>query len=196
MVDYKIPSHQAGVTRWAIAPFGPYVAYASTEGLVLVNGTSASVEQSNQIFGTTEWQRMWWGMFDNMRIAVHDNTLIVYSDDGNGTSKSILLRYDNGTVNVVRYEPDSGYVQASFHNTVNDNHLYLVEGSIIKRFWASPTERTAFTYRSKHFDLPTPATFSVVMVEGYGQATISVYSGVDSSDNEWIDTPFHTETVT
>ena len=192
MTNVKVSSY-AGVSRRSITQFGNFIVYASLDGLVLVQGMNASLDVSNTIFTQVDWQKMWGGLWGDMRIGVSGNTMLIYAQNASG-SNAICIRKDGNALVMTHYTPASNVrLVASF----NLDLLHVVEGSVVRTFSTSLTARTAFEFSSKHFDLPTPISFSAVQVEGYGQATIKVYSGFNTAtDAELLQNLLTTQTVT
>lgn len=178
MTNMRITAQWPGVSRRSIASFGSTVVYASTEGLVFMRGLNASMDVSDMLFTKIPWQTMWSGVIDKLRMGVMDNALLLYVPDN--FTAPVLLRKDGNALVMTHYAPTTP-ITAAFN--VKDD-LYVVEGANVRRFAASKVDTREFYYRSRHFDLPAPVSFSVVQVEGYGEATIRVYSGFDINDTE------------
>jgi len=168
MTDAKVPAIQAGVTKGSICNLGPYVAYASHDGLVLARGLDASLEQSFKFWTRDEWRTLYGNKLANIRLNAHDGSVVVWFDDG---TPGFLLRLEEEALSLTQLsEP----IQAAFVHPLADA-LYVAAGSAVYEFCAGAA-RNPFTWRSKDFILPKPTNLGVAQLVGDGSVTLEVYA--------------------
>lgn len=173
MTDARLPAIQAGVSKRSIVDMGSAIAYASRDGIVMAQGSQASLDKSFQFFSRKEWRDLTANNLANIRLAAHDGALLIYMDNGAALadgSRGYLLRFEEDARSLTRI--DTPYF-ASFVNPVADI-LYMSVGATVVAF-GEGTTRKANTWQSKNFRMAKPGNFGAVQFNGAGSLTFSVY---------------------
>jgi hypothetical protein len=169
MTDAKVPAIQAGVHRRAIVNAGPYVVYASNDGLVMARGLDASLDISQKFFTRQDWRARWGNNLNNIRLNVHDGCLLIWFANG---AQASLLRMDDAEPYLT--DLAEGYTAAFPHPTADA--LYISNGSSIYAFRAATT-RMSPVWQSKEFVSEVPISFAALQLFGTGYAQVQVFAG-------------------
>ncbi len=141
MSQYKLDVVQAGSSKRSIVDMGPYVVYASAEGLVVVGGSEASVVTEGLIL-PEQWQAM-----------VKPESIHAYRYEDR-----YLGFYDNGTqAGAFSYKPEEGFRFYDEHCDcayVDDQsgNLIIKQGTDLKK-WEAGSEKS-FEWVSKVWVIP------------------------------------------
>lgn len=168
MSAQKIPAIQAGVSKGSIVNAGPFVAWASHDGIVTARGLSASLDMSFQFFTRDEWRNRYASKLSLMRLNVHDGHLLAWFTDG---TPGFLIRLDENTPSFTKLTDP---ITCAFVHPEADA-LYLGYGANIYNFKGS-LSRMAYTHWSKDFLLPRPESFGAIQFIGGGSVTVTVYA--------------------
>lgn len=169
MTDARIAVNQGCLAMGAVAAFNGGVVYASNDGLVMLQGMSASLEMSFLFFTRAAWRAAFSGVLPYLRLSVFDGALLGWFSGGG--ANPFYIRYDEDTPSYVRLT-DS--VRAACYSPVSDQ-LYVVTGTTLQSFQADYNNRRAFTWHSKNFTIPKPHSFGALSVMGSGTITASLY---------------------
>lgn len=168
MSAQKIPAIQAGVSKGSIVNAGPFVAWASHDGIVTARGLNASLDLSFQFFTRDEWRTRYASKLSLMRLNVHDGHLIAWFTDG---TPGFLIRLDENTPSFTKLTDN---ITCAFVHPEADA-LYLGYGNNIYNFKGGST-RMSYTHWSKDFLLPKPDSLGAVQLIGGGTVTVTVYA--------------------
>lgn len=125
----KISMPQPGVAQRSMANIDGGVAYASQDGFVLVDGSSAGMATSQKLFGRRKWREMYGAILGDasMRFSFHDGFLVVSSST---TEDGFTLRFDEDVGSLSR--------QKQRMDTTSllpvEDALYYSVGSTLYRF--------------------------------------------------------------
>lgn len=167
MVDRRIPSIAAGVSKKSICSIGSSVVYASHDGLVMLRGIDASLDLSFSFFTREVWRDRYADKLEHMRLDAHDGNLLAWFDDG---TPGFLIRTEGAATLTRLTDP----IYASFTFALKDG-LYVAAGSALYNFKGDANTK-AFIWHSKDFILPKPVNFGCVQLIGAGAVTFSVYA--------------------
>lgn len=107
----KISTPQPGIAQRSMVNIDGGVAYASGDGLVLVDGSAASMLVSQKLFGRSKWREMYDGIIRDasMRFSFHDGYLVVSSST---TASGFTLRFDEdvGSLSRQKQRMDSTFL--------------------------------------------------------------------------------------
>lgn len=157
--------------RSMIAIQGYGVVYASPDGLVAVSGAGQLSVVTDNIFSRKEWQAI---SPETIIAVVHDDKYFGF--------------YNNGTPGGFMFDPFANgngftwlnfYSQCGFSNPLDDK-LYLVVSNIIQE-WEKDTDKRAYTWKSKLFLLPRPASFRAAQVKAADYTSLTLRVDVDGT---------------
>jgi hypothetical protein len=168
MTDMKVAAVQAGVSKGSICNYNGTVVYASSDGLVQLQGTQASLDMSFKFFTRQDWQERYGNKLNNMRLNVHDGSLLVWFDDG---TKGFVIRFEEESPSLTQINQR---YYAAFRYPLADA-LYVSDGTYVYAF-RSGGGRNNFTWHSKDFVLPKPTNFGVMQFIGTGTMALTVYA--------------------
>ena len=165
MTQQRIGAGEAGVSEFGLVSVSGRPVYASKEGLVLINGTTGSLDLSHQFWSSEEWRALYGSRLGSIRLLAHDGKLIALFDSGDG----FVAQMDGSQPHIVAFSQVGGYP----FSVPGEESLYLATGtSNLKLFFGS---QVAYQWRSKEFTLPSPSNFGAVKVVADGAATLTFY---------------------
>lgn len=161
MTTTKVNVNQAGVSKWSLAVVDGAVMYASNDGLVTLNGASASLGQSQKFFTRDVWRQKYGAGMSSMRFAVWDGRLVVFS--GTASFTPFMIRFDeaDGTMT----ELPSLLAACAFVSPLSDQ-FYYAYGTNLYQFNGGTD--LAAVWQSRESVLPRPLNFGIgqALVEG------------------------------
>lgn len=161
---------QPGVSKWSIAVAQGAVIYASHDGLVTINGASASLQQGSAFFARDTWRQAFSAGLATMRFAVWDGRLVVYSHTAAFTP--FMIRFDEADGSMTDL---LGLAAAcSFSNILTDQ-LYYANGDKLYQF--NGGTGLAANWRTGELVVPRPVNFGTaqVLCEGTWMFELSAY---------------------
>jgi hypothetical protein len=168
LTNQIVPALQAGVSKGSICNVGPYAAYASHDGIVLLRGLDASLQMSQKFFTRDVWRERYGNKLSVIKMAAHDGNLLVYFTDG---TAPFLIRFDEENPSLTALTTP---VTCHAINPYADA-LYVVSNGTLREFKGS-SSRLAYTWHSKDFITPTPTNFAFMQMVGSGTVTVKVYA--------------------
>lgn len=170
MSQQKISSIQAGVSKGSICNMGSAVVYASNDGLVAMQGLNASLDFSFRFFTRNDWRKRYGDKLDKMRINAHDGHMVVWFEDG---TPGFMIRFDETEQSFTKLK--RGFYAAAVHPK-NDELYVCLDGSNMVAFKNFGAPRRPYSWTSKDFVLPKPASFGGIRMLGSGSVTVRVYA--------------------
>lgn len=171
MTAQKLPAVQAGVSARGIVNAGPFVAYATNDGIVTLRGIDASLDISNRFFTRNTWRDLYAPRLAHINLAAHDGILLAwFSDGGNG----FAIRYDDAELSMTRV---TATIDASY-TSIHSDSLRVVSGGVLYDF-SGGSETSPFVWHSKDYVVPVPVSYGGVHLIGKGTADVSVYGDDD-----------------
>ena len=163
----KLAAPQAGVAQRSMVNIDGGVAYASSDGVVLVDGTSGSMDMSQKLFTRERWQTLYGDILHDysMRFSYQDGRLIVSSDT---QAKGFILRFDEDVGDLARTNVK---YDAAFQLPVEDALYYSVGTGIYKFNTGSPL---AFDWWSRDIIFASPECFGAGFLRG-DAVTLTIY---------------------
>lgn len=167
----KISTPQPGIAQRSMANIDGGVAYASGDGLVLVDGSAASMLVSQKLFGRSKWREMYGGIIQDasMRFSFHDGYLVVSS---NTTATGFTLRFDEDVGSLSRQKQR---MDSAFSLPVEDA-LYYSVGPTLYRYQGG--SNLAFDWHGRDEIFPNPVTFGAGFLRG-DPVTLKLYMDGD-----------------
>lgn len=176
MTVSKINVDQAGVSKWSIAIVDGIIAYASHDGIVLVNGATGSLAESQNFFTREVWRQKYASGLSSMRFAVWDGRLVVYSHDNAFTP--FMIRFDEAGGSMTDL-PDFA-AKCHVVNPISDQ-FYYVNSSKLYQF-SGGTQQNA-TWQSAEKVLLRPVNFGAAQVVAEGSWTVELWAYVRNSSS-------------
>lgn len=169
MQKTELPVRCSVVGKRAITTHGNIAFFASEDGIVMVQGTSATLEPWQRLFTREEWRlRYSSAELAELTLASHDGYLVGFLQGG-----GFLLRLDEAAGEFIQHTiPANG----AFVLPQTDG-LYIGTNSGIKQFGSG--QRLTGEWTSKEFTLIKPLNFGVIELCGAGSATYTLYSNGD-----------------
>lgn len=163
MTDSALNIPQAGVSKWSVASANGVVIYASNDGLVVLNGGTGSLAQSEQFFTRDIWRQRYGQYLSSMCFSVWDGRLVVFSNTGSFVP--FMIRFDeaDGTMT----DLPSLAASCAFVSLVSDQ-FYYANGTSIYQF--NGGSDLAATWQSREEWTATPENY------GFAQAVVKAGS--------------------
>ena len=155
----KVSTPQPGVAQRSMVNIDGGVTYASGDGFVLVDGSSASMATSQKLFGRSKWREMYGSIIGDasMRFSFHDGYLVASS---NTAATGFTLRFDEDVGSLSRQKQR---MDSTFLLPVEDA-LYYSEGSTLYRYQAGSD--LAFDWHGRDEVFPGYVTFGAGFLRG------------------------------
>lgn len=162
----QLQVEQAGISQKSMCTLGEAgAAYASHDGIVIVQGLGASLA-SGTLFSRKEWRDRYAALLTKMRLAYHDGKLVCLFP---GTAQSeasdyqgFVIRFDEGTPVYSRLSVTGSAVVIDQKN----DQLLIGGGTGFKEFETG--DPLPLTWQSKEFILPRPENLGAMLVEYTG----------------------------
>jgi hypothetical protein len=166
----QLPIPQAGIAQRSMTNVDGGTIFASNDGLVTVQGSQASLRQSQQLFARDDWQTRYGAILldASLRLAFHDGCLV-------GTSSSqalgFVLRLDEGGAGQLTQFNEQ--MDTMFQLPVADS-LYYTKGASIYQFRGG----TAYNYSwwSRDFLADSPINLGAGYINCVGSVTLTLYA--------------------
>lgn len=163
----KVSTPQPGIAQRSMVNIDGGVAYASNDGFVLVDGSSASMSVSQKLFGRNEWRRIFQSILSNasMRFSFHDGYLVASSHT---TATGFTLRFDEDVGSMSRH---TQRMDSTFLLPVEDALYYSVGSSVLKFQGGSDQQ---FDWHGRDELFPSPQIFGAGFLRG-NAVTLRLY---------------------
>lgn len=171
--NMRLATPQPGIAQRSMAPVDGAVAYASNDGIVFVEGASATIDVSQKLFTRAKWRDFCGSMLTDATIAFayHDGCLVASSP---AYPSGFTLRLDEGAGALSRI--DAGF-SAMFFLPVTDS-LYYSVGPNVYLFKGSGVNKT-MEWRGKDWVYPSMVTFGAAYIRADGPVNVTVYAEND-----------------
>jgi hypothetical protein len=169
MTASKLNVDQAGVSKWSIASVDGAVMYASNDGIVVLNGGTASLVQSSRFFTRDVWRQRYSTRLSNMVFSVWDGRLVVFSNTGGMVP--FMIRFDeaDGTMTDL---PNLSAISA-FISQLSDQ-FYYGNGNSIYQFNGGEPQNAV--WQSREIVLDTPTNFGFAQAVTTGAWSVEFYA--------------------
>lgn len=164
----KVPTPQPGVSPRSMVNIDGGVAYASRDGFVLVDGSTASMTASQKLFGRQKWRELYKSIMDDasMRFAFQDGYLVVSSST---RSDGFTLRFDEDVGAMSRHEQR---MDSTFQLPVEDALYYSVGNTVYRYQGGADLE---FEWRGRTEVFVKPEYFGAGYLWADGPTTVRLY---------------------
>lgn len=171
MTASRINVDQAGVSKWSIAVVDGACLYASNDGLVVINGGSASLAQGQRFFTREVWRARYSAGLSGMRFSVWDGRLIVFH--GAGAFTPFMIRTDeaDGTMT----DLPSFSAACAFVSALSDQCYFALNTGI---YQFNGGAALPAVWQSREVVLDRPCNFGIgqALVEGSWSVEFWAYS--------------------
>ena len=159
MTAIRIESSQANLNKRSIVDMGPFVIYASPDGLIAAEGTTVR-NLTEGIITPSQWQANYYPA--TITGFLWEQRYVGFYSTGSGYGGFIFdPRVGDGTSFV---DLDASGLIRGGHTDPDDSQLYLIISNTIKKFQGSGTNLT-FNWKSKEYVMPKPISMGFVKVE-------------------------------
>ena len=159
MTAIRIESSQANLNKRSIVDMGPFVIYASPDGLIAAEGTTVR-NLTEGIITPSQWQANYYPA--TITGFLWEQRYVGFYSTGSGYGGFIFdPRVGDGTSFV---DLDASALIRGGHTDPDDSQLYLIISNTIKKFQGSGTNLT-FNWKSKEYVMPKPISMGFVKVE-------------------------------
>lgn len=171
MSAIRIEASQACLAKSSLVDMGPYVIYASPDGLVAAAGTDVNVITEG-IISPTQWQNNYFP--ETIKGFLWEGRYVGFYTNGSGDTAGFIFDPRGGTNSFVELT-ESAAIRGGFTDP-DDNNAYLIIGDKIKKFQGNTSTTRTLTFKTKEFVPPRPTSmgFVKVVAEDY-PVTIKVY---------------------
>jgi hypothetical protein len=164
----KLPVPQAGINNRTMTEMDGNAAFGSNDGIVLVEGSQASLAPSQSLFDRAKWRERYGTYLPEMMFGWHDGDLVA-------ACRTAAVGF------VVKVDDEAkGYTQlplqadAMFRLQLLDT-LYYTVGADLFRFNESAVVLNA-DWWSKDFIFPKPINFGAGYIRCAGAVTLTLYA--------------------
>lgn len=166
VTQMRLPVPQSGISQRSMTNVNGAVAFLSPDGIVLVQGSQATLDLSNKLFTREVWRTRYASQLSNMSLAYHDGFLVAASSN---VFLGFMVRTDEGQGSTfTEYS-----VQTScFYYVPALDTLYFAVGTNVFSFGTS--SEYSLTWQSKDFIFPKPESFGACFIRTSGSVTVSV----------------------
>ena len=169
MTQQRVTASSAAVAEWGVSEVAGRPAYVSRDGIVLIEGTRASLDFSRNFWTPELWRQKYGSRLSSIKLVSYNNTLMGLFDGGDG----FVLHYDEQQPHMVEISETGGYP----FTIPGKSEVYLARPSgvvsVVGLDGASP--RT-YVWHSKEFTLPFATSLAACKLVITGSATITLYA--------------------
>ena len=159
MTAIRIESSQANLNKRSMVDMGPYVIYASPDGLIAAEGTSVR-NLTEGIITPSQWQASYYPA--TITGFLWEERYVGFYNTGSGYGGFIFdPRVNDGTSFV---DLDASALIRGGHTDPDDSQLYLIISNTIKKFQGGGSNLT-FNWKSKEYVMPKPTSMGFVKVD-------------------------------
>ena len=179
----KLSAPQAGISQRSMVNVDGAVAYASNDGIVLVEGSVASIEASQKLFNRNTWRARYGDILSDysLRLAYQDGFIVGTSST---TAKGFLLRLDEDVGGLTRI---ADTIAHTFTLPITDA-LYYTIGNTVYR-WQGGTGLT-FDWWGRDWVFPTEVSMGAGYIRATGSVDVKVYADGVLAHSETLTTGF------
>lgn len=178
VMQMRLPIPVGGVSHIGMCNIEGAVAYISHDGIVLVQGSNASLEFSEKLFTRRNWRDRYGTILSTIKLSYHDGFLIGSSPTADSSSGDygFVIRVDEAQGQYTRFnKPISAtarvpILDALYYTTTDDSlsarNVYGFNdgGSALQ-----------YTWWSKEFIFPQYVSFGAFYIYSFGASTITIY---------------------
>lgn len=172
----KLPIPIGGVSQRGMAQLDGAVAFVSNDGIVLVEGSNASLEISQKFFTREKWQELYGDSLEDMYLTYHDGRLLA-------TIKNAA--HPAGVGFMVKLDENAGEMTSlaahNFDSTFRVSRMdytFYASGDSFYRFDNNSVQPRTYTWHSKEFTFNDAIKFGAGYIRFKPWAEATVYSTI------------------
>lgn len=167
VTQMRLPVPQSGISQRSMTNVNGAVAFLSPDGIVLVQGSQATLDLSNKLFTREVWRTRYASELSNMSLAYHDGFLVAASSN---SFLGFMVRTDEGQGSTFTNYP----VQTScFYYVPALDTLYFSTSNFVYSFGTGNNYTLA--WQSKDFIFPRLESFGACFLRSTGSVTVQLY---------------------
>jgi hypothetical protein len=168
MSQQKLPIPQAGISQKLMTQLEGAVAYASADGIVLVQGSQASLTLSQKFYSREDWRSTFATIADDAKFGYTDGYLVLVSSQ---EAKGIIIRLDEAAGTLTQFNET---FDSMFYLPITDT-LYYSKGANVYRLRDGASGYYTLDWWSKEFTLPSYANFGAFFIRCTASTTVTIY---------------------
>jgi len=173
----ELPIPVGGASHIGMCNIEGSVAFISHDGIVLVQGSQASLKFSEQLFTREVWRERYGTILSSMRLSYHDGFLIASSAVADSVSGEygFIVRVDEAAGSFTRY---NRIINTTARLPVLDTLYFTrsddgVSGRNVYAF--NEGEVHSYTWKSKDFIFPNSVKFGAFYIRSAGSVSVLFY---------------------
>jgi hypothetical protein len=168
MSQQKLPLPQAGIAQRLMVNLEGAVAYASSDGIVLVQGSQSTMTLSQKFYSREDWRSTFATIADDARFGYTDGYLVMVSSQ---EAKGIIIRLDEAAGTLTQFNET---FDSMFYLPITDT-LYYSKGAAVYRLRDGSASYYTLDWWSKEFTLPNFTNFGAFFIRCTASTVVSIY---------------------
>lgn len=168
MSQQKLPLPQAGIAQRLMINIEGSVAYASADGIVLVQGSQSSMALSQKFYSREDWRSTFATIADDARFGYTDGYLVMVSSQ---EAKGIIIRLDEAAGTLTQFNET---FDSMFYLPITDT-LYYSKGANVYRLRDGAAAYYTLDWWSKEFTLPNYTNFGAFYIRCTASTVVTIY---------------------
>ena len=168
MSQQKLPIPQAGLAQRLMVNLEGAVAYASADGIVLVQGSQATMTLSQKFYSREDWRSTFATIADDARFGYTDGYLVLVSSE---EAKGIIIRLDEAAGTLTQFNET---FDSMFYLPITDT-LYYSKGANVYRLRDGAAAYYTLDWWSKEFTLPNYTNFGAFYIRCTASTVVTIY---------------------
>jgi hypothetical protein len=168
MAQQKLPLPQAGIAQRLMINLEGAVAYASSDGIVLVQGSQSTMTLSQKFYSREDWRSTFASIADDARFGYTDGYLVMVSSQ---EAKGIVIRLDEAAGTLTQYNET---FDSMFYLPITDT-LYFSVGANVYRFRDGAAAYYILDWWSKEFTMPNYTNFGAFYIRCTSSTVVTIY---------------------
>ena len=164
----KLPLPQAGIAQRLMVNLEGAVAYASADGIVLVQGSQSTMTLSQKFYSREDWRSTFATISDDARFGYTDGYLVMVSSQ---EAKGIIIRLDEAAGTLTQFNET---FDSMFYLPITDT-LYYSKGANVYRLRDGAAAYYTLDWWSKEFTLPNFTNFGAFFIRCTASTVVSIY---------------------
>lgn len=168
MSQQKLPLPQAGIAQRLMVNLEGAVAYASADGIVLVQGSQSTMTLSQKFYSREDWRSTFATISDDARFGYTDGYLVMVSSQ---EAKGIIIRLDEAAGTLTQFNET---FDSMFYLPITDT-LYYSKGANVYRLRDGAAAYYTLDWWSKEFTLPNYTNFGAFFIRCTASTVVTIY---------------------
>jgi hypothetical protein len=164
----KLPLPQAGIAQRLMVNLEGAVAYASADGIVLVQGSQSTMTLSQKFYSREDWRSTFATIADDARFGYTDGYLVMVSSQ---EAKGIIIRLDEAAGTLTQFNET---FDSMFYLPITDT-LYYSKGANVYRLRDGAAAYYTLDWWSKEFTMPNYTNFGAFYIRCTASTAVTIY---------------------